>query len=162
VIDCLSCRTAATIESQPIRERIWWDGTWRVAHAINCALPGWLVVLPARHMVSVADLTPEEAAGLGPLLAAVTRALTDVTGCAKTYVVAFGEIEAFAHLHFHVIPRSADLPDDLRGTSIFAYQKRPESEWVPAAEQDRIGAEVARRLQVGSPGSTAGRSGEER
>ena len=146
--DCLSCRTVATIESQPIRERIWWDGRWRVAHAINCALPGWLVVLPARHVESIAELTPEEAAGLGPVLTAVTRALADVTGCAKTYVVAFGEIEAFAHLHFHVVPRSADLPDDLRGTRVFAYQKRPESEWVTPEERDRIGAELARRLAV--------------
>lgn len=147
-MDCLACRTAATIDSQPIGQRIWWDGRWFVAHAVNCALPGWLVVIPARHVVSIAELTPDESAGLGPLLTAVSRAVVEVTGCAKTYVAAFGEWAAFQHLHFHVIPRHAELPEELTGIGIFDYVKRPESDWVTATEMDRIGADVADRLDL--------------
>jgi diadenosine tetraphosphate (Ap4A) HIT family hydrolase len=106
------------------------------------------VVLPERHVVSVAELTSEEAVRLGPLLTAVARALIDVTGCVKTYAATFGELGGIQHLHFHAIPRHADLPRDLRGPGIFAYQKRPESEWVPATEMDRIGGELARRLEA--------------
>jgi diadenosine tetraphosphate (Ap4A) HIT family hydrolase len=153
VIDCYSCRGAGDVESQPIRERIWWDGRWRVAHAIRCALPGWVVVLPARHVLSLAELTPEEAAGLGPLLAAVSRVVVQVTGCEKVYVALFAEREEFQHVHFHVIPRQADLAGDLRGPRIFEYQRRPESEWVTAAEMDRIGAAMAESLSVPRPGA---------
>jgi diadenosine tetraphosphate (Ap4A) HIT family hydrolase len=73
--DCFSCRGTASVEAQPIRERIWWDGRWRVAHAVRCELAGWVVVIAARHVLDLADLTPDEAAALGPLLPAVSRAL---------------------------------------------------------------------------------------
>jgi diadenosine tetraphosphate (Ap4A) HIT family hydrolase len=117
-----------------------------VAHAIRCALPGWVVVLPARHVLSLAELTPEEAEPLGPLLTAVSRAVVEVMGCQKVYLALFAEAEAFRHLHIHVIPRQADLADSLRGPRVFDYLKRPESEWVTAAEMDRIGSELASRL----------------
>ena len=146
MIDCYSCRGTANVEAQPIRERIWWDGRWRVAH-VQCPLPGWVVVVPARHIVSLAELTPDESSALGPLLTAVSRALTDVTGCLKVYLGLFAERAEFQHLHIHVIPRQPDLPDDLRGPGIFAYLQRPESEWLAAIEMDRIGAEIAERIQ---------------
>src|SRR5262249_36585629 len=140
---CLPCRNTAAIEDQPVRERIWWDGHWRVAHAIGNALPGWLVVVAARHVVSLAELTPEESAALGPLLGDISRALIDVTGCQKTYVALFAEGAGFPHVHIHVVPRHRDIPDDRRGPRVFGYMQRPESEWVTAEEMDRIGAAVA-------------------
>jgi diadenosine tetraphosphate (Ap4A) HIT family hydrolase len=146
--DCFACRSTAAVDAQPIRERIWWDGSWRVAHAITCALPGWLVVVPARHLLSLADLSADEAAALGPLLAGVSRALVDVTGCRKVYLGLFAEQEDFHHLHVHVVPRHAELPADLRGPRVFGYLKRPESEWVSAAEMDKLSADVAARLRV--------------
>ena len=148
--DCYSCRHAAAIESQPVRERIWWDGRWRVAHAVRCALPGWVVVVPARHVLSLADLSREEAASLGPLLTGVSQALVEVTGCAKVYLSLFAEAEGFQHLHVHVVPRHADLARELRGPAVFGYLSRPESEWVTDAEMDRIGAALAERIRPGS------------
>jgi diadenosine tetraphosphate (Ap4A) HIT family hydrolase len=148
VIDCFSCRGTAGVESLPIRERIWWDGRWRVAHAIGCALPGWVVVLPARHVLSMDELTPEEAAGLGPLLTAASRAVVEVTGCAKVYLAMFAEREEFRHLHVHLIPRQPDLVQELRGPRVFDYLKRPESEWVTEAEMDRLGAAMSESLSA--------------
>jgi diadenosine tetraphosphate (Ap4A) HIT family hydrolase len=148
MIDCFSCRGTATVDAQPVRERIWWDGRWRICHAIRCALPGWVVVVPARHILSLAELSPDEAAVLGPLLTAVSRAVVDVTGCLKVYLALFAEAEGFHHLHIHVVPRQGDLPEDLRGPGVFGYLQRPESEWVTADEMDQIGAELARRIQL--------------
>lgn len=144
--DCYSCRQTAAASAQPPRERIWSDGVWRVAHAIECALPGWVVVLPARHVVSPAELSAEEAAALGPLLRAVSRAVVDVTGCERTYLAMFAEKEGFQHLHVHVVPRHADLPDDRRGPGVFWYVRRPPSEWVSNAEMDRLAAAMAERI----------------
>jgi diadenosine tetraphosphate (Ap4A) HIT family hydrolase len=148
MIDCFSCRNTATVDSQPIRERIWWDGRWRIAHAVRCALPGWLVVVPARHIVSLAELSPDEAAVLGPLLTAVARAEIDVTGCLKVYLALFAEAEGSHHLHIHVVPRQDDLPAGLRGPGVFGYLQRPEAEWVTAVEMDRIGAALVKRIRL--------------
>jgi diadenosine tetraphosphate (Ap4A) HIT family hydrolase len=111
-----------------------------------------VVVLPARHVLSMEELTAGETAALGPLLTAVSGAVVAATGSARTYLAMFAELEEFAHLHIHVIPRRADLPDDLRGSRIFDYQKRPESEWVAEAEMDRIGGRMAEWLAVRGPG----------
>jgi diadenosine tetraphosphate (Ap4A) HIT family hydrolase len=44
-----------------------------------------------------------------------------VTGCVKTYVMQFAEREGFAHVHFHIVPRMPEQPDDRRGPSVFGY-----------------------------------------
>ena len=102
---CLSCNGNADIDRLPMRERIAVDEFWRVAHAFDSALPGWLVLLPRRHVTTIAGLTDAEAASLGPWQVRLSRALGAVTGCAKTYVAQFAEAEGFAHVHFHIVPR---------------------------------------------------------
>ncbi len=147
--DCYSCRVEATLATQPPREQAHVEAGWRVAHASGSALPGWLVALPRRHVLALDELTSEEAAALGPLLTDTTAALREVTGCAKTYVLLLAEKEGYAHVHFHLVPRAADLDTELRGPRIFELLRRPEDEWVPEAEQDRlateVGAAIARR-----------------
>lgn len=130
----------------PIRPEasIWLSDEWRVAHATGSALLGWLVVLPRRHVESIDVLNPAEAAALGPLLKQVSTALVDVLGCAKTYVVMFAEAPGYNHVHFHVVPRDAELPKELRGVRIFDYLKRPQSEWVSLEAQ----RELASRLRA--------------
>jgi diadenosine tetraphosphate (Ap4A) HIT family hydrolase len=71
-------------------------------------------------VVALDELTAEEAADLGPLLRAVTAALREVLGCSKTYVALFAEADGFAHVHFHVVPRSPDLDQSLRGPRVFS------------------------------------------
>jgi diadenosine tetraphosphate (Ap4A) HIT family hydrolase len=82
-----------------------------------------LVVLPIRHIESVDELTIAESETLGTLLRGASRALKSVTGCLKTYVIMFAEADGFSHLHFHVVPRMSDLPEDRLGPKIFAYLK---------------------------------------
>jgi hypothetical protein len=67
-------------------ERLHVGPRWRVTHAFGTSLPGWLVVLPRRHVTALDQLTAGEAADLGPLLRALTAALREVLGCSKTYM----------------------------------------------------------------------------
>ncbi len=148
--DCYSC-TREEAADQPPHERVVVTDHWRVAHAFDTSLPGWLVVLPRRHLLSLSELTPAAAAELGPLLSGLTTALEQVTGCAKTYVLLLAEAEGFAHLHLHVVPRMPDQPTEERGPRIFARLGRPEPERVPVAERDRLAAALAAALPAGTP-----------
>jgi diadenosine tetraphosphate (Ap4A) HIT family hydrolase len=145
VDDCYSCNLERAAES-PARERILVTDQWRVAHAFDTSLPGWLVAVPRRHLRSLGELDAAEAAELGPLLTDLTRALQDVTGCVKTYVILLAEAEGFAHLHFHVVPRMPDQPPEERGPRIFARLGCPEGERVPAPERDRLAHDIREAL----------------
>lgn len=120
--DCYACDRETDLlvgVRLPTREDIAHDDHWRVVHATGVALPGWLVLLPRRHVTTIAELTDAEAAALGSWQVRVSRALHAVTGCAKTYVAQFAEAEGFSHVHFHIVPRRADLADELRGPRVF-------------------------------------------
>lgn len=145
-MDCFSCRQEALGAGVPPRERIGVDDHWRVAHSVGSALPGWLVLLPRRRVTAIADLTDAEAAGLGLWQVRLSRALREVTGCAKTYLIQFAEQAGFAHVHFHVVPRMADLPAEHRGPGIFHYLGQPPAARVPSEEMDRLARALSLRL----------------
>ena len=148
--DCLPCRNNALEPSElPPRERVYDDGFWRVAHAFNSALPGWMVVIARRHITSLAETTAEEAAALGPLLRDLSRALAQVAQAQKCYVLFLAEAEGFGHVHIHVVPRHADMPSDRRGTQVFGYLMQPEEQWVTHEEMDRIARDAGILLRDG-------------
>ncbi|MER6558294.1 HIT family protein [Streptomyces sp. NPDC001027] len=135
--DCYTCDQEEQFDGLPPRERVVHDEHWRAAHAFNTAVPGWLVLVPRRHVTAVHDLTDAEASALGMWQVRLSRALRRVTGCAKTYVVQFAEAEGFAHVHFHIVPRMADLRPEHRGPGVFELLRRPEEEWVTPDRADR-------------------------
>ncbi|OZM74324.1 HIT family protein [Amycolatopsis antarctica] len=128
---CYTCGRNARFDSLPPRERVAADEHWRAAHAFDTALPGWLVLAPRRHVTTIANLSSGEAAALGGWQVRLSRALREVTGCAKTYVVQFAEQPGYAHVHFHLVPVAAELPPERRGPGIFAL--------LGAAPADRVG-----------------------
>jgi diadenosine tetraphosphate (Ap4A) HIT family hydrolase len=139
VPDCYSCRqNDQPLAELPPRERIFDNGLWRVAHALGSALPGWLVVVPRRHILSLSELNAREAAALGPLLAALSKALEQELGARKAYVAFFAEAEGFAHLHLHVVPRSDALPHQRRGPRVFHYLQQPSDQSVRPATMDQL------------------------
>jgi diadenosine tetraphosphate (Ap4A) HIT family hydrolase len=152
---CFNCEQDAQLDTLPIRDRVHVGAHWRIVHAWS-ALPGWLVVISRRHLLSLADQTQAEAADLGLVLRAASAALTEVVGCAKTYVIMYAEVPGFEHIHLHLVPRMPDLDPAYRGSGIFQLLKRPEAEWVPAEERDRLGTllhqEIAQHLQTVPPG----------
>ncbi|MFJ5926303.1 HIT family protein [Kitasatospora sp. NPDC092948] len=119
------------------------DEHWRVVHAVDCALPGWLVLLPRRHLESMAELTGAEAASLGGWLVRLARAVEVVTGCEKAYVAQFGEAAGFRHVHFHVVPRGARLGVELRGPRVFGLLGAGERALTAAAMDDVAGRVAA-------------------
>jgi diadenosine tetraphosphate (Ap4A) HIT family hydrolase len=145
---CYSCQRSALEEREP-RDWIVERHGWRVAHAIGCALPGWLVVLPLRHVLSLDELTTEEAAAIGPLLVNSTRALQRVTACPKTYVILLAETEGFQHLHFHVVPRMADWPPELQGAGVFDFLRRDPSEQLTAQAMDDLAVRLRAQFDPG-------------
>ena len=145
--DCLSCIQNARADLPP-RERLHVGPRWRVAHAFGTSLPGWLVVLPRRHVTALDQLTAEEAADLGPLLCALTAALREVLGCPKTYVALFAEAEGFAHLHFHVMPRQPDLAPELRGPRVFGLLGGDPAGHVPAQVMDEVAVSVGQVMRL--------------
>lgn len=144
--DCYSCGETAATSDLTARERVWVTPNWRVAHAFDTGLPGWLVLLPHRHVTALHELTAEEAVELGPLLRDLSTALRDVVGCEKTYVMLFAEAEGFAHLHFHVVPRMPAQPDELRGPRIFGMLGLPPEARLADDEMDRIAGALQARL----------------
>lgn len=141
--DCIPCRNWDRREELPPSESIVVGAHWRVAHALNSALAGWLVVVPRRHVTALDQLAEEEVVELGPLLRRLTAALRAALGCEKTYVMLFGEQQGFAHVHLHVVPRMADWPHEYQGPRVLRFLEQPEEVWIGQAAKD----DLARRLQ---------------
>jgi len=148
--NCYSCQGNADIERLHPRERIAVDEYWRVAHAFDSSLPGWLVLLPRRHVTTIAELTDAEAASLGRWQVRLSRALHTVTNCMKTYVAQFAEAEGFAHVHFHIVPRPADLALELRGPRVFGLLGARDLPQVEDAAMDRLATELSAQLAATS------------
>lgn len=134
---CFNCDQQAG-GSLPPREDVVHTDHWRIGHAFNSTLPGWLILVPTRHVTSFTELTPEAAAELGGLVHRLAVALEVVTGCAKTYLMQFSEAEGFSHLHLHLVPRQPDQPAVARGPRIFLYLTDDESRWLPPADRDAL------------------------
>lgn len=121
VNQCKTCElvTRRDVGEAPPWDRIWRTPTWDVVHAYGTSHEGWLVLVTREHRSAIADLSEAEARELGPLLKVTSEALHISLGASKTYVAQFAEHPLHPHVHFHVIPRRADHPDELKGPRIF-------------------------------------------
>jgi len=118
---CVTCR-ANRGEIPAPGGVIYEDAHWRLEHTFEpIPMVGWLVLKPLRHTESVADLTPDEAASLGPLLQRVAAAMTEVLTPVKVYVSLYAEAENAAHIHIHLIPRHEGMPADRLGPWVFHF-----------------------------------------
>jgi diadenosine tetraphosphate (Ap4A) HIT family hydrolase len=116
--DCPFCAVEAAVDAAPTRETAHLTQHWRLT-AHRSALPGWMLLIPRRHVRSISELDDAAAAQLGPLLRAPSRVHLAEFGAEKTYVMQFAE--GVAHAHFSLVPRRADLPADRRGPAVSAY-----------------------------------------
>ena len=142
--DCMTCALVARRDAgeAPPWDAIYRGAAWDVVHSYNTSLPGWLVLVARRHIAALDELTDEEAVELGLLIRRASVALKAVTGCAKTYVIQFAEAAEHPHVHFHVVPRMADMPDDRRSLGVFGYLGVPEAERVPEEAMNAVAAAV--------------------
>lgn len=143
------CKTCELLDRRDTGTAPLWDNIhrtqfWDVVHSYNTALPGWMVLVVRRHIEAIDELTENEAVELGILLRQVSAALREVTGCSKTYVVQFAEHQEHPHVHFHVIPRMANQPEDRRSTRIFGYLGVSEEERVTEDTMNEIALKIQR------------------
>ncbi len=142
--DCMTCELTERrrLGQAPLWDCIYRTQFWDVAHAYNTALPGWLVLIVQRHIEAIDELTEQEAVELGGLIRRVSLALKKITGCAKTYVIQFAEHKNHPHVHFHIVPRMSDQPEDRRSTKIFAYLGVSQEESVSEHQMNDIATKI--------------------
>jgi len=122
------------------------DGSWHVDQGIGPPLRrGWLIVKSQRHIESVADLRAADSVALGPLLRRLTGAMQRAFGAERVYVCLFGE--AVRHVHFHLIPRTSDMPPE--GPRLMPDLFSDERRWGCSAEEAAAAAEEVRKALAG-------------
>jgi diadenosine tetraphosphate (Ap4A) HIT family hydrolase len=108
-VDCLAC----DLIERPggvAGGRIATLGNWVVEHCIGPLGVGTVVVKPIRHVVHLAELSSEEAAELGPVLARVAQAVTLASSevgnpPGQVYACLWSHAERMpGHIHFVVQP----------------------------------------------------------
>jgi diadenosine tetraphosphate (Ap4A) HIT family hydrolase len=145
---CLVCSINDRLPDLSPRDALLVEGVWRVAHTFDTSLPGWLVLVPMRHVTALEDLSPEEAQPLGLLLHRLSAALRAVTGCSKSYFMFFAEAEGFSHFHVHLVPRMPTFTEEQTGPEVFTFLRAPEPEQVPEQERDLIALRLRAALEA--------------
>ena len=105
---CLACDLAD--EKQPLPGgRIHETTHWLVEHCVGPLGLGTLIVKPRRHVTSVADLTDEEAAELGPLLRTSSVVASELVPAEQIYNCLWSHAGGVpVHIHYVVQPVTAD------------------------------------------------------
>jgi len=73
-----------------------------------------------RHAEGWSGPTAEELTSFGPISQRISTAIESATGATGTYFLSFGE--NYAHFHFLVIARDADLAPEFRGAAILGLR----------------------------------------
>jgi diadenosine tetraphosphate (Ap4A) HIT family hydrolase len=100
---CLACELTATNGAPGgcIHE----SAHWYVDHTVGALGVGTLIARPKRHVLHVAELEPDEAAELGPLLQQATAVVTELAGPDQVYVTLWSHAGGRpGHIHFVVQP----------------------------------------------------------
>jgi len=104
---CFACDVNAGREPTP-GGPIYRDDLWLADHGIDRIVRGYVVLKPLRHVDELADRLPDEAATLGVVMRKVLAAMRTALVTERIYVCSFAE--TVHHLHFHLLPRYADMP----------------------------------------------------
>ena len=149
---CLACDIVSGKFVQP-GDTIFENTHWHVDTATSANVwPGFLMIKLKRHCVHLADLTPLEAASLGPVIQIINRALMQVLHPARIYVCSFGD--GSSHIHFWVLPRPPEMKPGLHPV-IFTLDIRLAltkylhlKKWlVPPAKLVQIAAQVRQTIE---------------
>lgn len=137
--DCFICRKQRGEEAAPPGGYLYMDAHFRVCHApAAMAMPGTLIVESRRHFLDFAEMTPEEAAGYGLLLASLYVAIKRAVGAERVYALV--TLEGAEHFHAWLIPRARDAMS--RGVALLAEDHH-------CAQDDAIAAAEAVRAALG-------------
>jgi diadenosine tetraphosphate (Ap4A) HIT family hydrolase len=105
---CISCQTVAG-DYQPPGGILYEDNCWVLFLSARPSLvAGQGFIVLKRHCENVADLTPEEQATLGVMMAKTAEVMSRTLHAEKVHFGLYGE--GVKHIHLHVTPRTAALP----------------------------------------------------
>ena len=96
----------------------------------------------AGRIVHLAELTPDEAGELGPLVQATSAAVVRLLEPERVYVLSLGE--EVHHIHLHVIPRFRELPPSVLPLLSAAWGER--SPWECSEAEAVATADALRAL----------------
>ena len=133
-MECSTCRSISGERRISPGATIYEGRYWLIEHAYPTRLKGWLVIVLKRHVEALHELTRKEFDELGALQALAARMLHEELDCAKEYVACFAEAEHFQHIHLHIVAKPRDLPDEFKGTKIYALINVMEAEALPRKE----------------------------
>ncbi len=101
--DCIFCKI---IRGEIPCKKVYEDEDVLAFHDINPAAPIHFLIIPKKHIVSLANVGPEDTPLLGKLLGLVPK-LAKENGCAGGFrtIINTGKDggQAVAHLHIHVL-----------------------------------------------------------
>lgn len=97
-MDCALC-------SWPVEELLVSSAESKAFFVRQPARPGHVAVATRRHVLSLADLTPSEAADLFALAREVAAAAAPVLAAEKFYLAAVADVDP--HFHVHLLPKVA-------------------------------------------------------
>jgi diadenosine tetraphosphate (Ap4A) HIT family hydrolase len=123
---CLACDLAAGRQPLP-GGLIHRTDSWLVEHCVGPLGPGTLIVKPERHVTSVADLSPAEAAELGPLLRQASWVASQTVAAEQVYNCLWSHAGGVpGHIHYVVQPvtRQQMAAHDCYGPSIQVAMSR--------------------------------------
>lgn len=120
----------------PHQEALYEDDFWSL-RALD-GPPGWAVLWLRRHAEDITELTAEELASIGPVLARVCGGIRDAAEVDRVYINVFGETNR--HLHIVLVARGEEIPPEYRGPAMLANMGELPTD-------DARAAEVARTLQ---------------
>jgi diadenosine tetraphosphate (Ap4A) HIT family hydrolase len=114
---CFICRKHAGLEEAPPGGYIYGDEHWQICHGpAEMSVPGQILVESRRHFLDFAEMTAEESASFGLLLARLYAALKATTGAERVFALAM--MDGAAHFHLWLVPRRVDAAS--RGLAFLA------------------------------------------
>ncbi|MEM0979677.1 MAG: diadenosine tetraphosphate hydrolase [Cyanobacteria bacterium P01_H01_bin.58] len=121
VADCLACQIVAgevTVPGGTIAENSWWVAD----HCLGKHGLGAVVVKTRAHRENLWDLTPNEAASLGPFLQQITYAMQTALKAERIYINSWVDQPPY-HIHFVLQPRYAGKAElGLQGLELQIYR----------------------------------------
>ena len=146
---CFSCDLVSRRDmgKAPLWDNIFRAKYWDVVHVSDTSLLGWIVIVVRHHIGSIDELTSSEAVELGTLLRKTSIVLKKIIKCQKTYIMQFSEAEGYNHVHFHVVPRMADLSEEFRSVKIFKLQGVSEKDRVSEERMNEFAIQFRRILE---------------
>ncbi len=128
------------------------DALWHVRPiSPPWGVPGWLMMVSQRHCPGPAHFDDDEARAFGPALRHFESVLEQITGAERIYTAALGESNH--HLHVHMVPRYADMPNGARGWGVFDLERAAAAGEIEAvtAEAERIHQAFAEAMRRQPP-----------